>query len=42
LLDESFVFLVTVSPPTFLAKTNIKDIAWTAHESVWYVNTWIS
>jgi ABC-type transport system substrate-binding protein len=41
-LDEAFVFLVTISPPTLLAKSNIQGITWTAHESPWYVNTWIA
>ena len=36
-LDEAFVFLVTISPPTLLAKSNIQGITWTAHESPWYV-----
>jgi hypothetical protein len=42
LLDEAFVFLITISPPTLLAKSNIQGIAWTAHESPWYVDTWIA
>jgi ABC-type transport system substrate-binding protein len=42
LLDESFVFLTTIAPPTLLAKSNVQGIAWTAHETPWYVNTWIS
>src|SRR5712691_7082090 len=41
-LDEAFVFLITISPPTLLAKSNIQGIVWTAHESPWYVNTWIA
>ena len=41
-LDESFVFLVTISPPTYLAKTNVQGIEWTAHESLWYVDTWLA
>ncbi|HEY3059880.1 MAG TPA: ABC transporter substrate-binding protein [Chloroflexota bacterium] len=41
-LDESFVFLITVSPPTMLAKATVQGIEWTAHESPWYVNTWLS
>jgi peptide/nickel transport system substrate-binding protein len=41
LLDESFVFLITVSPPTLLAKTTVQGIAWTAHESPWYATTWM-
>src|SRR5439155_558493 len=41
-LDESFVFLITISPPTMLAKANVQGIAWTAHESPWYVNTWLA
>jgi peptide/nickel transport system substrate-binding protein len=42
LLDEAFVFLITVSPPMLLAKSTIQGIAWTAHESPWYVDTWIA
>jgi len=41
-LDESFVFLITISPPTMLAKANVRGIEWTAHESPWYVNTWLA
>jgi peptide/nickel transport system substrate-binding protein len=41
-LDEAFVFLVTISPPTLLARSNVQGIAWTAHESPWYVNAWIA
>ena len=41
-LDESFVFLVTISPPTLLAKNTVQGIEWTAHESPWYVNTWLT
>ncbi|HEX8969347.1 MAG TPA: ABC transporter substrate-binding protein [Chloroflexota bacterium] len=42
LLDESFVMVITISPPTLLAKSSVQDIAWTAHESPWYVNTWMA
>jgi peptide/nickel transport system substrate-binding protein len=41
-LDESFVFLITISPPTILAKSNVQGIAWTAHESPWYANAWLA
>lgn len=41
-LDESFVFLITISPPTMLAKSNVQGIAWTAHESPWYAGTWLA
>jgi peptide/nickel transport system substrate-binding protein len=41
-LDESFVYLITISPPTILAKSNVQGIAWTAHESPWYANTWLA
>jgi ABC-type transport system substrate-binding protein len=42
ILDESFVFFVTVAPPTLLAKSSVQGIEWTAHESPWYVNTWLA
>jgi peptide/nickel transport system substrate-binding protein len=35
-LDQNFVFLITVSPPLMLAKSNVQGIQWTAHESPWY------
>jgi peptide/nickel transport system substrate-binding protein len=41
-LDEAFVFFLTVSPPTLLATSNVQGIAWTAHESPWYVDTWLA
>jgi ABC-type transport system substrate-binding protein len=41
-LDESFVFFLTISPPTLVAKNNVQGIAWTAHESPWYVNAWLA
>jgi peptide/nickel transport system substrate-binding protein len=41
-LDEAFVFLITISPPTLVAASNVRGIQWTAHESPWYVNTWLA
>src|SRR5262249_43538446 len=41
-LDEDFVFLVTVSPPLMLAKANVKGIQWTTHESPIYAETWLA
>jgi peptide/nickel transport system substrate-binding protein len=38
-LDEAFVFLVTVSPPLMLARSKVQGIQWTAHESPLYVET---
>ncbi len=35
-LDQNFVWLITVSPPLMLAKSNVQGIQWTAHESPWY------
>jgi len=42
ILDEDFVFLVTVSPPLMLAKANVQGIQWTAHESPWYSDVWLA
>ena len=39
ILDEAFVFMVTVSPPLILARSNVQGIQWTAHESPWYAET---
>ena len=41
-LDENFVFLITVSPPLLLAKSNVQGIQWTAHESPWYSDVWLA
>jgi peptide/nickel transport system substrate-binding protein len=41
-LDEDFVFLVTISPPLLLAKSNVQGIQWTAHESPWYGEVWLA
>ncbi|HEY1291917.1 MAG TPA: ABC transporter substrate-binding protein [Chloroflexota bacterium] len=41
-LDENFVFLITVSPPLMLAKSNVQGIQWTAHESPWYGDVWLA
>ena len=40
-LDEDFVYLVTVSPPLMLTKANVQGIQWTAHESPWYADVWL-
>jgi peptide/nickel transport system substrate-binding protein len=40
-LDEAFVWMITISPPTLLAKANVQGIQWTAHESPWYANAWL-
>ena len=42
LLDEAFVFLITISPPNYLAAANLMGVEWTAHESPWYVNAWLA
>ena len=41
-LDQDFVFLITVSPPLLLAKSNVQGIQWTAHESPWYSDVWLA
>ncbi len=41
-LDESFVYLITISPPTYLARTNVQGVHWTAHESLWYADAWLA
>jgi peptide/nickel transport system substrate-binding protein len=41
-LDQNFVFLVTVSPPLLLAKANVRGLQWTAHESPWYSDVWLA
>jgi peptide/nickel transport system substrate-binding protein len=42
LLEDAFVWMVTIAPPTLLARTNVQGVQWTAHESPWYVDTWIA
>ena len=41
-LDEAFVHFISVSPPSLLARSNVHGITWTAHESPWYVDTWLA
>jgi peptide/nickel transport system substrate-binding protein len=42
ILDEAFVFMISIAPPLLLAKSNVQGIQWTAHESPWYANAWIA
>jgi peptide/nickel transport system substrate-binding protein len=42
LLDEVFVFPISISPPLLLARANVHGIQWTAHESPWYSDVWLS
>jgi peptide/nickel transport system substrate-binding protein len=42
LLDEVFVFPISIAPPLLLARSNVQGIHWTAHESPWYAETWIA
>jgi peptide/nickel transport system substrate-binding protein len=43
LLDESFVSFVAPSTgSSYIASTRVKNIAWTAHESPWYAETWLA
>jgi peptide/nickel transport system substrate-binding protein len=41
-LDQDFVFLISISPPTLLASQKVQGIKWTAHESPWYVDTFLA
>ena len=41
LLDEVFVFPISIAPPLLLARTNVHGIQWTAHESPWYSDVWL-
>jgi peptide/nickel transport system substrate-binding protein len=41
LLDQVFVFPISISPPLLLAKANVHGVQWTAHESPWYSEAWI-
>jgi peptide/nickel transport system substrate-binding protein len=43
LLDESFVaFVAPTTSSSYIASTRVKGIAWTAHESPWYTETWLA
>jgi peptide/nickel transport system substrate-binding protein len=42
LLDEAFVFPISIAPPLMLAKAKVQGIQWTAHESPWYGETWLA
>ncbi len=43
LLDESFVgFVAPTTSSSYIANAHVKGIAWTAHESPWYTETWLS
>lgn len=41
LLDQVFVFPITIAPPLLLARSNVHGIAWTTHESPWYSDVWL-
>ena len=42
LLDESFVaFVAPTTGSSYIARPNVQNIAWTAHESPWYTETWL-
>ncbi len=43
LLDEAFVaFVAPTTSSSYIASTGVKGIAWTAHESPWYTETWLA
>jgi peptide/nickel transport system substrate-binding protein len=43
LLDESFVaFVAPSTAASYIASARVKGIGWTAHESPWYADTWLS
>jgi ABC-type transport system substrate-binding protein len=43
LLDESFVaFVAPTTSSSYIASARVKGIAWTAHESPWYTETWLA
>jgi hypothetical protein len=43
LLDESFVgFVAPTTGSSYIASTRVNGIAWTAHESPWYTETWLA
>ncbi|MBV9326852.1 MAG: ABC transporter substrate-binding protein [Chloroflexi bacterium] len=42
LLDESFVaFVAPTTSSSYIARSNVQGIAWTAHESPWYTEAWL-
>ncbi|HEY2596626.1 MAG TPA: ABC transporter substrate-binding protein, partial [Chloroflexota bacterium] len=42
LLDESFVaFVAPTTSSSYVASARVKGIAWTAHESPWFTETWL-
>lgn len=43
LLDESFVaFVAPTTSSSYIATPDVQGIAWTAHESPWYTETWLA
>jgi peptide/nickel transport system substrate-binding protein len=43
LLDESFVaFVAPSTASSYIASNHVQGIAWTAHESPWYTETWLA
>ncbi|MBV8087209.1 MAG: ABC transporter substrate-binding protein [Chloroflexi bacterium] len=43
LLDESFVaFVAPTTGSSYIATQKVQGISWTAHESPWYVDTWLA
>jgi extracellular solute-binding protein (family 5) len=36
LLDQVFVLPISIAPPLLLARSNVRGIQWTTHESPWY------
>src|SRR5262249_55829496 len=43
LLDEAFVaFVAPTTSSSYIASTRVRNIAWTAHESPWYTDTWLA
>jgi peptide/nickel transport system substrate-binding protein len=43
LLDESFVaFVAPSTSSSYIASSHVKGIGWTAHESPWFMETWLA
>jgi peptide/nickel transport system substrate-binding protein len=43
LLDESFVaFVARTTSSSYIARSNVQGVAWTAHESPWYTEAWLA
>jgi peptide/nickel transport system substrate-binding protein len=42
LLDEVFVFPISIAPPLLLARSKVQGLQWTAHESPWYSDVWLA